>query len=88
MPLPLEYRRVLGLVDYDGHASVIRSYLGRYPGHVVDEWLTEFEARRLIEAISPGEVELSRVARRMEPPPLEPEDREVIERDVAFADIS
>jgi CheY-like chemotaxis protein len=88
VPLPLEYRRVLGLVDYDGHASVIRSYLGRYPGHVVDEWLTEFEARRLIEAISPGEVELSRVARKTEPPPLEPEDREAIERDVAFADIS
>ena len=88
MPLPLEYRRVLGLVDYDGHANVIRSHLARYPGEVVDGWLTEFETLRLIESISPAEVDLSRLARRAEPPPLEPEDREALQRDAVFADIS
>jgi len=88
VPLPLDYRRVLGLVDYDGHADVIRSCLGRYPDHVVDEWLTEFEARRLIESISAAEVDLPRAANETDAPPLEPEDREALEREVAFADIS
>jgi CheY-like chemotaxis protein len=88
VPLPLDYRRVLGVVDYDGHADVIRSCLGRYPSHVVDEWLTEFEARRLIESISATEVDLSRAASATDAPPLEPEDRDALEREVAFADIS
>ena len=88
MPLPLDYRRVLGVVEYDGHADVVRSCLARYPSHVVDEWLTEFEALRLIESISAAEVDLSRIARSTEPPPLEPEDREALQRDAQFADIS
>lgn len=88
MPLPLDYRRVLGLVDYGGHAEVIRSCLGRYPNHVVDEWLTEFETLRLIESVSATDVDLSRAAKRTDPPPLEPEDREALEREVAYADIS
>lgn len=88
MPLPLDYRRVLSLVDYDGHEEVIRSHLARHPGHVVDQWLTEFEALRLIESIAGTEVDLHQIARKAEPPPLEPEDQEALERDVSFADIS
>jgi len=78
----------LGLVDYDGHAEVIRSYLARYPSQVVDEWLTEFEALRLIESIAATEIDLSKIARKTEPPPLEPEEMPAFERDVSFADIS
>jgi CheY-like chemotaxis protein len=88
VPLPLDYRRVLGLVDYDGHADVIRSCLARFPSRVVDEWLTEFEALRLIESITAAEVDLSRITRKTDPPPLEPEDREALVRDAEFADIS
>jgi CheY-like chemotaxis protein len=88
VPLPLDYRRVLGLVEYDGHAEVIRSYLGKFPGGVVDAWLTEFEARRLIESISGTEVDLSKIARKAELPPLEPEDMQALESDVSLADIS
>ena len=86
--MPLDYRRILGLVDYDGHAEVIRSYLARYPSHMVDEWLTEFEALHLIESISAADVDLSRIARKADPPPLEPEDMQAFEREVALADIS
>ncbi|HEY3077164.1 MAG TPA: response regulator [Burkholderiales bacterium] len=88
LPLPLDYRRILGLVDYAGHPEVIRSYLARYPGHVVDEWLSEFEALKLIESIAATEVSLSEISRKTEPPPLEAEDIGNSELEVTFADIS
>ena len=88
LPLPLDYRRILGLVDFAGHPEVIRSYLAKYPGHVVDEWLTEFEALRLIESISAKEVSLSEISRKTEPPPLEAEDMRNFEQEVTFADVS
>jgi CheY-like chemotaxis protein len=86
--LPLDYRRILGLVDYAGHREVIHSYLARYPGPVVDEWLSEFEALRLIESLSVTPQSLSEIARKTKPPPLEAEDMEQLEPEVSFADIS
>ena len=88
LPLPLDYRRILGLVDFSGHPEVIRSYLARYPGHVVDQWLSEFEALKLIESISATEVSLADISRKTEPPPLEAEDIRNSEPEVTFADIS
>ncbi len=88
VPLPLEYRRILGLVDYAGHVEVIHSQLARYPRKVVDEWLGEFEAKGLIEAIAGREVKLSEIARRAEPPPIPAEDFPFFDQDVSFADIS
>jgi len=88
MELPLDYRRILGLVDYTGHPEVLLSYLAHHPGHVVEEWLTEFEALRLIESISVSEESLAQLARKTEPPPLEAEDLELLEPEVSFADIS
>jgi len=88
LPLPLDYRRILGLVQFSGFPEVIRSCLARYPGRVVDEWLTEFEALRLIESISAKEVTLSEISRKAEPPPLEEDDIRSTESEVAFADIS
>ena len=35
--LPLDYRRILGLVDFSGHPEVIHSHLARYPAPMVDE---------------------------------------------------
>ena len=88
MRLPLEYRRILGMVDYTGHPEVIQSYLARYPGRVVNEWLSEFEVLRLIESISVTQESLSQLARKTEPPPFEAEDMEHLEPEVSFADIS
>ena len=86
--LPLDYRRILGLVDFSGHPEVIHSHLARYPAPMVDEWLGEFEALRLIESISASEQSLSEIARKTEPPPRELEDCEHFEPEVSFADIS
>ncbi len=88
LPLGVEYRRILGLVDYSGYPEVIRSYLARYPGRVVDKWLTEFEARHLIESIAASEVSLEELSRRTEPPPVEPEDLPNRDAEVSYADIS
>jgi len=86
--LPLDYRRILGLVDFSGYSQVIHSYLAQYPDLVVEEWLTEFEALRLIEAIAVPEQSLYEIAKKTEPPPIEPEDFEKFEPEVSFADIS
>ena len=88
LPLEPEYRRILGLVEYSGHRDVIRSYLGRYPRNLVDEWLTEFEAMRLIESIAAKEVSLADLSRKTAPPPLEPEDMGASGLEISFADIS
>lgn len=88
LALPEEYRRILGVVDFNGYKEVIRSQLSRYPAHVVDGWLTEFEAINLIEAISADPPSLADLARKTPPPPLEEEDRQRFGEDATFADIS
>jgi CheY-like chemotaxis protein len=85
--LPLEYRRVLGLVDFCGYPEVVRTYLARFPARLVDQWLTEFEALRLIESIAAEDVSLSEISRKS-PPPVELEDMRASESEVTFADIS
>lgn len=88
LPLPPDYRRILGLVDYCGHASVVRSYLAKYPERVVDAWLSEFEALRLIESMPATEVSLAEIPRKAEPPPLEDDDIWSTKAEVAFVDNS
>lgn len=88
LPLPPDYRRVLGMVEFAGYPEVIRSYLARYPERVVDEWLTEFEAMRLIESISAEDVSLEEIARKVEPPPMDRDDPRASASEVSFADIS
>jgi CheY-like chemotaxis protein len=87
--LPLDYRRILGLVDFAGHQAVIASYLARYPAGKVDEWLAEFEALRLIEAVAPPEEKsLPQLAEEKSAPPLEVEDLEHFDPEASFADVS
>lgn len=88
LPLPLNYRRILGLVDFCGYPEVIRSHLAKHPGQVVDEWLAEFEALRLIESTSAKEVSLAEISGKTKPPPIEVEDIRNSETEVSFADIS
>jgi CheY-like chemotaxis protein len=49
LAVPADYRRMLWLMDFHGHAGVIRDLLRRYPKHVLDEWLAEMEELGLIE---------------------------------------
>lgn len=87
--LPLDYRRILGTVDFDGHREVIGTNLARFPAPRVDEWLAEFEALNLIEpADLPDEKTLPELAEEKSAPPIEEEDREALPPEASYADIS
>ncbi|MGH8686231.1 MAG: response regulator [Burkholderiales bacterium] len=87
LPLPVEFRRVLGMVDFNGYPEVIHTYLARFPTQDVDRWLTEFEALRLIESISAADVKLDEISKKS-PPPVEVEDVRDTAPEVSFADMS
>lgn len=87
--LPLDYRRILGTVDFDGHREVIGAHLARFPAQRVEEWLSEFETLNLIEpAELPEEKTLDELAEEKSAPPIEEEDREALPPEASYADIS
>jgi two-component system OmpR family response regulator len=88
MPLPLDHRRILGLVDYAGHVAVIHSRLPRLLARQVDALLAELESARLIEAVPASEPALAELARGAEPPPIEPEDYAIYNDDSIYIDTS
>jgi CheY-like chemotaxis protein len=88
LAMPEEYRRVLALVEADGHKEVIRSRLARYPDEVVERWLNEFEATNLIEAIAARPPKLSQIARKAKLSPLEAEEQRRFDDEADYADIS
>jgi two-component system, OmpR family, phosphate regulon response regulator PhoB len=47
--LPLEYRRLLALMESGGHIDVIRGRLRRFSDRLIQEWLKELEELKLIE---------------------------------------
>jgi two-component system, OmpR family, phosphate regulon response regulator PhoB len=47
--LPLEYRRLLALMEFEGHIDVIRGRLRRFPDRMINEWLTELEELKMIK---------------------------------------
>jgi len=49
--LPLEYRRLLAVMESEGHIHVIRGRLRRFPDRLIDEWLKELEELKMIEAV-------------------------------------
>jgi len=55
--LPLEYRRMLAMIEFEGHIDVIRGRLRRFPDRLIEEWLRELEELKLIEAGLPGKPE-------------------------------
>ena len=69
--LPLEYRRLLGLIEAEGHIDVIRGRLRRFSDLLIDEWLKELEDLKMVESALPGKNEdITFTGRR--PPPLPP----------------
>lgn len=88
VPLPLDYRRILGLVEYSGHAEVLHSRLARLPAGEVDRLLAEFESIRLIEPVPAREPRLEELAATAAPPPIEPEDLAAYENDCTYVDTS
>jgi len=55
--LPLEYRRMLAMIEFEGHIDVIRGRLRRFPDRLIEEWLRELEELKMIEAGLPGKPE-------------------------------
>jgi len=57
LAVPADYRRMLWVMDFQGHAGVLRDLLQRYPGKLLDAWLEEMEELGLIEAVPEGEAQ-------------------------------
>jgi CheY-like chemotaxis protein len=53
--VPADYRRLLWIMDFHGHAGLLRKLVGTYPGHILGEWLDELEQLGLIEQVPAGE---------------------------------
>jgi CheY-like chemotaxis protein len=53
--VPADYRRMLWLMDFHGHAGVVSDLLRQYPRNVLDEWLAEMEELGLIESAPEAE---------------------------------
>ena len=53
--VPADYRRMLWMMDFQGHAGVISDLLRQYPRNVLDDWLAEMEELGLIEPAPKGE---------------------------------
>jgi CheY-like chemotaxis protein len=47
--VPIEYKRILSAVEFQGHSEVIRSRLRRFSDQLIDEWLQELEDLGLID---------------------------------------
>ncbi len=55
--VPADYRRILWLMDFHGHAGVTRDLLKHYPHDMLQQWLAEIEELGLIEAVAPEEAQ-------------------------------
>ncbi len=53
--IPVDYRRILCIVDGDTHANVVRGRLRQYSDALISDWLGELEELGFIESISAGD---------------------------------
>ncbi len=84
---PLEYRRLLGLIEVEGHVDVIRGRLRRFPDRLIEEWLKELEDLKMIESGPEGEFEDITFTGRRVPllPPLADEDSKRLAKTTVIA---
>src|SRR3990170_8688612 len=47
--LPLEYRRLLSVMEFEGNVDEIRGRLRRFSDRLIEEWLKELEELKMIE---------------------------------------
>ena len=79
---PLEYRRLLGMIEVGGHIDVIRGRLRRFPDELIDEWLKELEDLKMVQSREAGDLdEITFTGARLPlQPPLTDEDRKRLAR--------
>lgn len=85
--LPLEYRRLLALIEVGGHVDVIRGRLRRFPDQLIREWLKELEDLKMIQPSAPVPLtEFSFSGQRVPLlPPIPDEDRLRLARTTVIA---
>src|SRR5438874_10339532 len=54
---PLEYRRLLGLINAGGHIDVLRGRLRRFTDQMIDDWLKELQDQKMLESNPAGKLE-------------------------------
>jgi CheY-like chemotaxis protein len=86
--LPLEYRRLLSLMEFEGNVDVIRGRLRRFPDRLIEEWLKELEELKMIEpgepAAKPADITFNG-DRVPQLPPLADEDSKRLARTTVIA---
>jgi CheY-like chemotaxis protein len=86
--LPLEYRRLLALLQHEGHVNVLRGRLRRFPDRLIEEWLKELEELKLIAPGKPTTklADITFTGGREPPlPPLPDEDSKRLARTTVIA---
>jgi len=85
--LPLEYRRLLGLVTSGGHIDVLRGRLRRFPDRLIDDWLKELVDLKMVESKPAGPLEDFTFTGRRAPrlAPLQDEDMRALAKSAVVA---
>ena len=86
--LPLEYRRLLALMEFEGNIAVIRGRLRRFSDRLIEEWLKELEELKMIKpgqpAAKPADITFN--GSNVPPlPPLADEDSKRLARTTVIA---
>ena len=85
--VPLEYRRLLRLINAGGHIDVLRGRLRHFPDRLIDDWLKELVDLKMVETRPAGKLDdftfTGRKAPRL-PVPLD-EDSKALARNAVVA---
>jgi len=84
---PLEYRRLLALIEVDGHDQVLRGRLRRFPDRLIEEWLKELEDLKMIESKAAAKLKDFTFSGQRVPllPPLADEDSKRLAKTTVIA---
>ena len=85
--VPLEYRRLLGLIGVGGHVDVVRGRLRRFPDQLIEEWLKELVDLKMIEPGAEAQLEDFTFTGQRVPllPPLADDDAKKLARTTVVA---
>jgi CheY-like chemotaxis protein len=85
--LPVDYLRLLGMIEVGGHEDVIRGRLRRFPDQLIADWLKELQDLKLVEAHEAGDLdEITFTGAALPPQPtLTDEDRKRLARTTVIA---
>ena len=92
--IPVDYRRILCLVDGDTHANVVRGRLRQYSDALIADWLAELEEIGFIESTGAGDTfDLDFNALVNDGPPIAalskiPDEQRRIEDEAKAADVA